>query len=240
MCTTSLEISYEKRRNLGGNTPIESSAAHTRNKTKDSKTTTKIKIMIIRKKYKFEGAHIVRNCSSDRCKRSLHGHSYIVEVFFTANSLDNGQMVLDFGLTKGRIGDLVDSFDHAYSMWRIETPKFKTFINQNSERVVEMPVSPSAEMYSLMFFFIIDKMLENTVFNNGEQGVRLHSVRVHETETGYAESFREDLSMWKYQLEDIKFSEAIISEWKDKEMWKKLLEKTPFVNPVIEVTHFEE
>lgn len=47
--------------------------------------------MLIRKKYTFEGAHIVRNCSSDRCKKSIHGHSYIVEVLFTSDKLDNGQ-----------------------------------------------------------------------------------------------------------------------------------------------------
>ncbi|HCN16273.1 MAG TPA: 6-carboxytetrahydropterin synthase QueD, partial [Moraxellaceae bacterium] len=32
--------------------------------------------MRIRKLFKFENAHIVRNCSSDRCKYSIHGHSY--------------------------------------------------------------------------------------------------------------------------------------------------------------------
>ncbi|MBP8064536.1 MAG: 6-carboxytetrahydropterin synthase QueD, partial [Acinetobacter sp.] len=31
--------------------------------------------MIIRKLFKFENAHVVRNCTSDRCKRSIHGHS---------------------------------------------------------------------------------------------------------------------------------------------------------------------
>jgi len=35
--------------------------------------------MLIRKLFRFENAHIVRNCSSDRCSRSLHGHSYVVE-----------------------------------------------------------------------------------------------------------------------------------------------------------------
>ncbi len=62
--------------------------------------------MLIRKLFKFENAHIVRNCSSDRCKRSIHGHSYKVEVLLQANRLDHGQMVYDFGLMKGIIKDL--------------------------------------------------------------------------------------------------------------------------------------
>lgn len=69
--------------------------------------------MLIRKLFKFENAHIVRNCTSDRCKRSIHGHSYKVELLLKASKLDHGQMVYDFGLLKGVIKDLYDSFDHA-------------------------------------------------------------------------------------------------------------------------------
>jgi 6-pyruvoyl tetrahydropterin synthase/QueD family protein len=69
--------------------------------------------MLIRKLFRFENAHIVRNCSSDRCSRSIHGHSYQVEILLEAHALDNGQMIYDFGLLKGHIKDLIDSFDHA-------------------------------------------------------------------------------------------------------------------------------
>ena len=69
--------------------------------------------MIIRKLFKFENAHIVRNCMSDRCKYSIHGHSYKVEVIIESNFLDNGHMVMDFGLLKGDIKRIIDNFDHA-------------------------------------------------------------------------------------------------------------------------------
>lgn len=195
--------------------------------------------MIIRKLFKFEGAHIVRNCSSDRCKRSIHGHSYVVECFFTSKGLDNGQMVMDFGLMKGTIKDLIDSFDHAYSMWNKESDSVKDFIYENSARWISMPVSPSAESYSLMLFYIIDKMVKATEFNNGEKEVELSSVRVHETTTGYAESFREDLEYWDFNLMDVTFSEQIKAEWHDPEMYNKLIQYNqrpmakPFVNPVV-------
>ena len=188
--------------------------------------------MIIRKKYKFEGAHVVRNCSSDRCKLSIHGHSYVVEIFFTSEGVDSGQMVYDFGLTKGTIKDLIDSFDHAYSAWDKESKEFLDFIKQNSARYILMPVSPSAEMYSLMLFYIIDKILKNTQFGNGEKNVKLYSVRVHETETGYAESFREDLKYWNFSLENIIFSQQIKDEWSDSEMYDKLIKGIKFINPI--------
>lgn len=193
--------------------------------------------MIIRKLFKFEGAHIVRDCSSDRCKRSLHGHSYLVEVFLTSNKLDNGQMIVDFGLLKGTIKDFIDSFDHCYSAWNKESEEFLKFIVENSERYVIMPVSPSAEMYSLMFFYVIDKIIRNTKFNNGEGDVQLHSVRVHETDTGYAESFREDLKWWKWELEDILISTSIMGEWKNPNMWYELMDEISFSNPVIELKY---
>ncbi len=197
--------------------------------------------MIIRKKFKFEGAHIVRDCSSDRCKKSLHGHSYVVEVFLTSTQLDFGHMIYDFGLTKGTIKEFIDSFDHAYAMWTKESDDFKKFIRSNSDRYVEMPVSPSAECFALTLLFIINKVLEATEFKNGEGEVSVKSVRVHETETGYAEAFQEDLDWFKFSMEDVVFSEAVKNEWTDPEMYDKLIAynydkemKKPFVNPVVE------
>lgn len=197
--------------------------------------------MVIRKLFKFEGAHIVRNCSSDRCKKSLHGHSYVVEIFLEADKLDNGMMVYDFGLFKGTIKDFIDSFDHAYSMWDKEKPEFQNFINANSDRVVIMPISPSAEGYSLLMAFVVDKILKNTVFTNGEDSnIRLKSVRVAETVTGYAESDLFDVaSMFatNFGLEDIIFSDEIKAEWSDPNMWDKLIAGEKFQNPKVELTH---
>jgi len=198
--------------------------------------------MIIRKLFKFEGAHIVRNCSSERCKHSIHGHSYVVELFFTSKGLDNGQMVMDFGLMKGTIKDFIDGFDHAYSMWTKESDEFKSFMKENSDRWIEMPVSPSAEAYSLMFLYVVDKIIKATNFNNGEKDVEVSSVRVHETTTGYAESFRDDLKYFDFHfnLDDIVLSDGIINEFKDPKMYEKLINftknggKKPFINEVVE------
>jgi 6-pyruvoyltetrahydropterin/6-carboxytetrahydropterin synthase len=179
--------------------------------------------VIIRKKFKFEGAHIVRNCSTKRCKTSIHGHSYEVEVFFTSNKLDNGYMVLDFGLTKKHIKNIIDSFDHAYSLWSQETDEFKNFFKTNSQRWIEMPVSPSAEIYSLMFLKFIDLILKNTSFANGEGDVNVSSVRVHETKTGYAEAFRDDMDSIELDIKKVVFSDEVVNEWKNKNELLKIL-----------------
>jgi len=196
--------------------------------------------MIIRKLMNFKGQHIVRNCSSERCKYSIHGHSYVVELFFTSNGLDEAGMVLDFGLMKGTIKDLIGSFDNAYSIWNKESDDFKDFIYENHNRWISMPVSPSAENYSLMLFYIINEIINATEFNNGEKEVQLKSVRVHETDTGYAEAFREDLKYWNFNLYDITFSEQVKSKWTDPKMYDKLIQYNrepmikPFVNPMVQ------
>lgn len=187
--------------------------------------------MKIRKAFRFEGAHIVRNCSSQRCKYNIHGHSYGVEVSISSNQLDNGYMVMDFMLLD-KVKLLVDSFDHSYSLWDRESTDFKQWIYANTQRVAEIPISPSAEGYALMFYYIINKILKNTIFRNGEGEIKLHSVKVHETSTGFAEAFEEDLQLVKFTLEDIHFSQPIIEEWPDS-WWDDLKNGTPYNNPEV-------
>ena len=67
--------------------------------------------MVIRKLFRFEAAHIVRDCSTDRCRENIHGHSFIVELFLQSNTLDNAGMVYDFGLLKGTVKSFIDAFD---------------------------------------------------------------------------------------------------------------------------------
>jgi 6-pyruvoyltetrahydropterin/6-carboxytetrahydropterin synthase len=190
--------------------------------------------MIIRKLFKFENAHVVRGCTSERCKYSIHGHSYKVEVLFTSNYLDQGQMVYDFGLTKTTIKDLIDSFDHATAIWSGDDPEYIAAIKKFSKRWVSLPVSPSAEQFCRVIFLMIDRLLSQTEMQNGEKEVKLHSIIVHETDTGYAQGFREDAyseAMGKIDLKEVVFSDQVKAEWSDPKMWEKLLAGEIFINP---------
>ena len=174
--------------------------------------------MLIRKLFKFENAHIVRNCTSDRCKRSIHGHSYKVELILKASKLDHGQMVYDFGLLKGVIKELFDSFDHAICFWQDDSAEYIQACKTFSARWVALPVSPSAEQFSRIFFYLAQQVLKSTETQNGEGDVEVYSVIVHETDTGYAQSFLEDIQniqMGELGLESIEFSEQVRLEWSD-------------------------
>lgn len=194
--------------------------------------------MLIRKLFKFENAHIVRNCTSDRCKRSIHGHSYKVELILKASKLDHGQMVYDFGLLKGVIKELFDSFDHAICFWQDDSAEYIQACKTFSARWVALPVSPSAEQFSRIFFYLAQQVLKSTETQNGEGDVEVYSVIVHETDTGYAQSFLEDIQntqMGELDLESIEFSDQVRLEWSDPEMYEQLKQGARFQNPKVEL-----
>ena len=166
--------------------------------------------MIIRKLFRFENAHIVRFCSSKRCRTSIHGHSYVAEILLSSNFLDNAG---------------IDSFDHATTIFSGDNDEYKNDLKKHSARWIEIPLNPSAEQFCRIFFVLIERLLELSVMNNGEREVKLHSIIVHETDTGYAQCFKEDAvneQMGEIRLDDIKFSDAIIEEWEDKNLFEKM------------------
>lgn len=192
--------------------------------------------MRIRKLFKFENAHIVRNCSSERCKYSIHGHSYQIELILQAHRLDHGQMVYDFGLLKSSIKDIIDSFDHAICFWNKDDSDYIDACKKFSNRWVSLPVSPSAEQFSRVIFFWAKQILEQTHMQNGEADVSVYSVIAHETATGYAQCFEDDVlnaHMGELRLTDFDFSDAVKAEWSDPLMYDKLINGEKFVNPTV-------
>jgi len=190
--------------------------------------------MIIRKMFKFENAHIVRGCSTVKCRSSLHGHSYRVELLFESNFLDSGQMVYDFGLMKQNMKALVESFDHAVALWSGDSKEYLQDMKKHSVRWVELPVSPSAEQFSRVIFVMIERLLKLTSTQNGEKEVTLNSVIVHETQTGYAQCFKEDAhseNMGLIELEKIVFSDEVRKDFGDRELWEKVKRGDKFLNP---------
>ena len=93
--------------------------------------------MIIRKLFKFEAAHIVRDCSTERCRWNMHGHSFKVEVKLRSGFLDDGGMVLDFGVLKVWVKELFEAFDHTYLMWNYESQEYKDNVKKMSRRWVD-------------------------------------------------------------------------------------------------------
>jgi 6-pyruvoyltetrahydropterin/6-carboxytetrahydropterin synthase len=157
-----------------------------------------------------------------------------VEVLLESNYLDHGQMVYDFGLMKRYIKELIDSFDHGITLWSGDDAVYLEAMKAHSNRWIELPVSPSAEQFSRVIFLMVERVLACTQMQNGEREVKLHSIIVHETDTGYAQAFREDAHsklMGEIDLNRIIFSEQVKNEWSDDALWVKLLAGEPMINP---------
>ena len=175
--------------------------------------------------------HLVRNCSSERCAFSQHGHSAIIEVILGADSLDNAGMVYDFGLMKGTIKQFIDSFDHCYVFWNKESEDFKEAIKKMNRRWIETDFNPTAENLALFFHGWIEYILSKTRMNNNESpNLHVASVIYHETATGYAQTEYDDVDMifddsFEYNHISPRLKMMEISEYvtKDKNNNKKLI-----------------
>lgn len=168
--------------------------------------------MIIRKKYRVEMGHIVRNCSSKRCSHSMHGHSAVIEVLLEGKHLDKAGMLYDFGLMKGTVKQFIDMFDHCFVFWNKDTPEYISHIISDSDRWISLPFNPTAEMLSLFFMDAINNIIRHTTKLNGEdKDLHCCGVIYHETESGYAQCCEHDLeTMWdKNNFYRIGLSDAV-------------------------------
>ena len=126
----------------------------------------------IRKQFKFEAAHVL-DSSFSKCCQQIHGHSYRVELFFRSKVLNADGMVVDFGFVKQAIEALIRQLDHRL----IITENQLNFAAYNP---LIFPCNPTAENMAQHFFQILQEPLP-----------ALFKVRVHETDTGYAEYERD-------------------------------------------------
>jgi 6-pyruvoyltetrahydropterin/6-carboxytetrahydropterin synthase len=142
--------------------------------------------------------------------------------------------VYDIGLMKQNMKALVESFDHSIALWSEDSKEYLDDMKKHSVRWVELPVSPSAEQFSRVIFLMIERLLKLTTTQNGEKEVTLQSVIVHETQTGYAQCFKEDAhskNMGLIELEKIIFSDEVRRDFGDSELWEKVKRGEKFINP---------
>lgn len=175
--------------------------------------------MLIRKLFKYEASHQVFDAYSRRCSHSVHGHSYIAEFIFEGNSPDQAHMVMDFGFVKKYFHPFVDSFDHCHIIWNDKRfDSHNAFFLHNNERWISLPFNSTAEMQAKMFFIYGTWTLRQLKkLNLVHESVLMHSVKVHETDTGYAEFRALDFHSCNFPKVDLKkifFSTSIIeSDW---------------------------
>jgi 6-pyruvoyltetrahydropterin/6-carboxytetrahydropterin synthase len=146
--------------------------------------------MIVRltKEFRFEMAHSLVNY--DGPCRNVHGHSYILNVTIKGTPiLDESNpklgMVMDFKDLKDIVkSEIVDVYDHAYVVNEKAANLDELKKVLDCEKIILSNYQPTCENMIVDFANKIKSKLPNHI--------KLHSLKLNETATSFAEWFQED------------------------------------------------
>ncbi len=136
------------------------------------------------KEFAFEAAHALEGY--DGACREIHGHSYRLFVTVAGRPVSDPAdpkygMIMDFGVLKKLVGDrIISRFDHSLVLRRTpQNSELADMLAVRFARVVRVEFQPTCE--NLLVYFA--SLLEGEM----PEGVKLCSLRLHETATSYAE-----------------------------------------------------
>lgn len=142
----------------------------------------------VTKEFSFEMAHALWNY--DGPCRNVHGHSYKLFVTLSGEPISDSDntklgMVIDFGDLKKIVNrEIVDKFDHTVVVSSRVAGKRLDALNQMFGNVMVVEYQPTCEM---LIEDIARKILPHLPLN-----VSLHSLKLYETATSYAEWYASD------------------------------------------------
>lgn len=146
-------------------------------------------VVRLTKLFSFEAAHSLEGY--DGACREIHGHSY--KLYVTVKGSPESDecspkfgMVMDFGDLKHIVNEQVISpFDHAFVLRRTEeNSRLYEELRDRFERIVLVEFQPTSENLIVEFARRIQRHLP--------ESVKLHSLRLHETETSFVEWFEQE------------------------------------------------
>lgn len=137
----------------------------------------------ITKQFSFEAAHLL--CGHDGKCKNIHGHSYQFYVTLKGSPIDDHNnpkygMVMDFTEIKNIVNELIiEPFDHSL-MINKSSPNYKSGeFKKVAGKIIPLPFQPTCENLLTDFAEKIRSRLPENVL--------LHSLRLQETASSYAE-----------------------------------------------------
>ena len=141
------------------------------------------------KEFSFESAHALWGYDG-KC-REVHGHSYRLFVTVKGEPISDPQspklgMVMDFGELKAIVAQqITDRLDHSFVMRRnAEAESLAEAMKSQFTNVILVDYQPTCENMLQDFAARLKAALP--------EGVELHSLRLHETATSYAEWYNDE------------------------------------------------
>lgn len=142
----------------------------------------------VTKEFSFETAHALWNY--DGACRNIHGHSYRLFVTLAGIPITDSNnpkfgMVMDFKDLKQLIkGPVVDHLDHSLLVYREADGDTLAEVRKMYEKVYVFDFQPTCENLVLYIAELIKPFLPSNI--------ELHSIRLFETATSFAEWYAED------------------------------------------------
>ncbi len=140
----------------------------------------------ITKEFRFEGAHSLKGYDG-KC-RHIHGHSYKLEVTVKGEPITDKNspkygMVIDFSDLKTIVNEnIISKFDHALIV--SEDSELVTELTKAYGNIIVTDFRPTSENLVAYFAMLIRGELP--------ENIELHSLRLWETASSYAEWFSDD------------------------------------------------
>ncbi|MBO5350855.1 MAG: 6-carboxytetrahydropterin synthase [Alistipes sp.] len=140
------------------------------------------------KEFSFEAAHALGGY--DGPCREIHGHSYRLFVTIkgepSTDPMNPKQgMVMDFGVLKKIVHEeIISRFDHALVLRSTADKELLKLLTAQFDNLIEVDYQPTCEN-------MLDDFARR-IIGRLPEGVTLHSLRLHETASSYAEWFAED------------------------------------------------
>ena len=140
------------------------------------------------KEFSFEAAHAFGGY--DGPCREIHGHSYRLFVTIkgepSTDPMNPKQgMVMDFGVLKKIVHEeIISRFDHALVLRSTADKELLKLLTAQFDNLIEVDYQPTCEN-------MLDDFARR-IIGRLPEGVTLHSLRLHETASSYAEWFAED------------------------------------------------
>lgn len=143
----------------------------------------------ITKQFSFETGHALYGYDG-KC-RNVHGHSYKLSVTVIGEPITDSEnvkygMVIDFGDLKKIVkSEIVDQFDHA-TVFNQNTPHIELAreLKNRDHHVILVDYQPTSENMVIDFAEKINKHLPDHI--------KLHSLKLQETESSFAEWYASD------------------------------------------------
>jgi len=135
----------------------------------------------VRKQFRFEMAHQLLSSYTSECNETIHGHSYILEVFISSNRLDENDMVIDFGQIKDLMSGYIEQWDHALVMSACADSDYLKVLKDNNKKLITIPNNPTSEYLSMIMYNAIKDLF--TIISD----IKLVKIRLHESESSWSE-----------------------------------------------------